>query len=82
MELQGKIKKERALDMPQFKLAGWQVNPAKAFKNTAPSIVMQLDPIPQLERQDVREYIEKQYSLFEEAMEGDDASKQAEDKNM
>ena len=82
MEQQGKIKRDRALDAPQFKRAGWSVNPAKAFKNTSPSIVMQLDPIPQLDRQDVREYIEKQFSLFEEAMEGEDASKQAEDKHM
>ena len=57
MEAQGKIKRDRALDMPKFKRAGWKVNPAKAFKNTEPSIIMKLDPIPQLNRQDLREYI-------------------------
>ena len=87
MEQQGKISKERALDMPQFKRAGWKVHPTKAFKAVAPAIIMQLDPIPQLDRQDVREYIEKQFQLFEEALEDDDSSvaeamKQAEEKHM
>ena len=46
MEAQGKIKRDRALDMPKFKRAGWKLNTTKAFKNVAPSIVMKLDPIP------------------------------------
>ena len=33
---------------------------------------MQLDPIPQLDRKDVREYIEKQFELFKEAQENED----------
>ena len=67
MEQQGKIVRSRAVDRPEYKRSGWQVVAAKAFKNTAPSIVMQLDPIPQLKRKDLREYIEKQFQLFEEA---------------
>eukprot|EP00354_Favella_ehrenbergii_P012196 CAMPEP_0170465318 /NCGR_PEP_ID=MMETSP0123-20130129/9705_1 /TAXON_ID=182087 /ORGANISM="Favella ehrenbergii, Strain Fehren 1" /LENGTH=48 /DNA_ID= /DNA_START= /DNA_END= /DNA_ORIENTATION= len=35
---------------------------------------MKLDPIPQLDRQDVRKYIEKQFELFEEALEEEDSS--------
>ena len=87
MEAQGKIKRDRAADMPKFKRAGWKVNPTKAFRNTEPSIVMKLDPIPQLDRKDLREYIQKQFNLFEEALEAEDATvedamKQAENKNV
>ena len=71
---QGKIQKGRAKDMPQFKRAGWKVNPSKAFKHTEPSILMKLDPIPQLDREDVRDYIESQFKLFEEVMEKEDVS--------
>ena len=71
---QGKIQKGRATDMPQFKRAGWKINPVKAFKNTEPSIIMKLDPIPQLDRDDVRDYIESQFKLFEEVMEKEDVS--------
>ena len=71
---EGKIKKDRALDMPEYKRGGWTVIPTKAFKNTAPEIIMKLDPIPQLERQDLREYIEKQFELFEEVLEKEDAT--------
>ena len=49
--------RDRALDMPQFKRAGWKLNPTVAFRNTEPSIIMKLDPIPQLDRKDLREYI-------------------------
>ena len=87
MEAQGKIKRDRALDMPKFKRAGWKLNATKAFKNTAPSIVMKLDPIPQLNRKDLRDYIQKQYDLFEETLQAEgatveDAMKQAENKNV
>ena len=87
MEAQGKIARDRAMDLPQFKRAGWKLNAARAFKNTEPSIVMKLDPIPQLDRKDVREYIQKQYNLFEEVLQEEDqtvedAMKQAENKNI
>ena len=79
MEQQGKISKDRARDMPEYKRAGWKIHPNRAFKNTAPSIIMGLDPIPQIDRKDVRAYIEKQFNLFEEAMEND-GSKEASSK--
>ena len=60
--------------MPEYKKAGWRVRTAKAFKNTDPSIIMQMDPIPKLDRQDVRIYIEKQFALFEEAIEDQDVT--------
>ena len=83
MEKQGKIVRDKALDLPEYKKAGWKVIQQKAFKNVAPQIIMQLDPIPQLERQDVREYIEKQFKLYEESIDKDsqttvDTQKEAE----
>ena len=72
MQIQGKIVKDRALDMPEYKRAGWKLEPAKAFKNVHPSFIMTLDPIPQLDRVDVRDYIEKQYELFQEAQENEE----------
>ena len=71
MEKQGKIVRDKALDLPEYKKAGWKVLQQKAFKNVAPYIIMQLDPIPQLERQDVREYIEKQFKLYEDSIDKD-----------
>ena len=68
MEKQGKIVRDKALDMPEYRKSGWKVQQQKAFKNVAPSIIMQLDPIPQLDRQDVRDYIEKQFKLYEETV--------------
>ena len=50
MEAQGKIVRDKAIDMPEYKKAGWKVLPAKAFKNVAPSVIMKMDPIPQLNR--------------------------------
>ena len=58
--------------MPEYKRAGWKLEPAKAFKNVHPSFIMTLDPIPQLDRVDVRDYIEKQYELFQEAQENEE----------
>ena len=40
MQREGKIARDRALDMPEFKNSGWKLNAKKAFKNTAPSILM------------------------------------------
>ena len=50
MQLQGKIAKTQALDMPQFKKSGWKVIHNRAFKNVDPAIVAELDPMPTLQR--------------------------------
>ena len=36
---------------------------------------MQLDPIPQLDRQDLREFIEKQYELFNETLQEEEEAR-------
>ena len=36
MEQQGKVIKGRPLDMPEYKSAGWKLQPKVAFKNVAP----------------------------------------------
>jgi hypothetical protein len=39
MEIQGKISRSKAIDLPQFNKAGWEVVPHKAFKNVAPDVL-------------------------------------------
>ena len=58
----GKIERARAQDLPEFKKAGWKVVPHKAFKNVAPQLVMKMDPVPDLNRKDFKEYVEEQHS--------------------
>ena len=57
MEIQGKLVKGKALDMPHYNRAGWELVPHKAFKNTAPDILATLQPLPQVNRQDYKEYL-------------------------
>ena len=64
MYKQGKIERTRAQDLPEYKLAGWKVRPAKAFKNTAPRLLVEMDPVPDLKRKDLQAYIEKQYAFY------------------
>ena len=60
----GKIERARAGDMPEYKLAGWKVVPRTAFRNTAPHLLMAMDPVPDLERKDLKAYIQKQYAYY------------------
>lgn len=39
MWVQGKIVKGKALDIPQFSKAGWELVPNKAFKNVTPEVL-------------------------------------------
>ena len=39
MEIQGKITRGKAIDMPQFNKSGWEIVPHKAFKNVAPDVL-------------------------------------------
>ena len=50
MEVEGKVVKTRSIDIPQYKRSGWKVIPNKAFKRTAPHLLMEMDPVPELNR--------------------------------
>ena len=65
MQRQGKVQKARAQDLPQFKYSGWKVIPAKAFKRTDPEIIMAMDQPPELDRQDLKTYIQEQYKKLQ-----------------
>lgn len=57
MHKQGKIEQARAVDIPQFKNSGWQINQNKAFANVAPEILVQMDPLPAVNRTDYKEFL-------------------------
>ena len=61
----GKVERARAGDMPEYKLAGWRVVPTKAFRNTAPRLLLEMDPVPELGREDLKAYVEKQYAYYQ-----------------
>ena len=50
MYTQGKLRKGKAIDMPQFNNAGWELIPNKAFKSVAPEILAELSPLPAINR--------------------------------
>ena len=50
MEMQGKIIKGKAIDMPQFNRSGWQLIPHKAFRNVAPDVLANMQPLPEIEK--------------------------------
>lgn len=50
MESQNKIKRGRALDLPEFKRGGWILIPHKAFKRTDPEILSKMNPLPPINR--------------------------------
>ncbi|CAI2384827.1 unnamed protein product [Moneuplotes crassus] len=59
MEAEGKIARARAPDLPQYKYGGWKVRPSRAFKNTAPDVLAQLRPLPNVRRRDYLEYLQE-----------------------
>ena len=58
MVSQNKLTRGQAIDRPEFKRAGWQVVPKSAFKNVDPEILSKLDPLPELDRTDYKEYLQ------------------------
>jgi hypothetical protein len=54
MHLIGKVNKCTAIDMPQYKRAGWGLVPHKAFKNVDPFIIAEMKPLPELNREDYK----------------------------
>jgi len=65
MEAQGFIVKARADDIPQFKKSGWKLVPHKAFKRTDPEILAKYTPLPQLAREDYKEFLREQNIPYE-----------------
>ena len=55
----GKVKKGRAADYPEFTHAGWRLQYKRAFSSVCPSVLAQLKPLPKLERTDFKEYLAK-----------------------
>ena len=43
--------------MPNYRNSGWEVVPHKAFKNTAPEILAEMDPLPEINRDDYKQYL-------------------------
>ena len=50
MKEQGKLVKGRSIDVPQYSKSGWVVVPHKAFKNVAPDILAEMQPLPAINR--------------------------------
>lgn len=59
MLTQGKINKGKAIDMPMYNRAGWVIVPNRAFKNVAPEVLSQIEPLPAISRDDYKEYLRK-----------------------
>jgi hypothetical protein len=45
--------------MPLYNKAGWQVVPNRAFKNVAPDVLAEIDPLPALAREDYKDYLRR-----------------------
>ncbi len=48
-----------------MKKSGWKLIPHKAFKRVDPVILSQLKPIPQLNREDYKEYLKNNNIEFD-----------------
>ena len=59
MFMAGKIKRGKAVDMPKFKNAGWEVIQNKAFARVDVTIMASLNPLPQSNRKDYKKYLEE-----------------------
>lgn len=57
MFMQGKLVKGKAIDMPNFNNGGWKIVPHKAFRNVAPDILANMQPLPAVNREDYKEYL-------------------------
>jgi hypothetical protein len=65
MYMQGKLVKGKAIDMPSFNRGGWQVVHHKAFKNVAPDILANMQPLPAINREDYKTYLKNNSIPFE-----------------
>ena len=57
MMMQGKIARGKAVDLPQYNKAGWALVPNHAFRNTAPDVLANMQPIPAINRYDYKEFL-------------------------
>lgn len=51
--------------MPQYKHSGWKLVPQKAFRRTDPAILATLKPMPELQREDYKEYLREMNIPYE-----------------
>ena len=54
-----KVSRCKAPDMPQYKKAGWGLNPVKAFKNVDADILSKMDPLPEIPRKDYIKHLNR-----------------------
>jgi hypothetical protein len=57
MVKEGALRRDQAQDYPKFFKAGYAVNLEKAYKNKLPYTLMDLNPLPALEREDYIYYL-------------------------
>lgn len=57
--------KGKAIDMPNFNNAGWKIVPHKAFRNVAPDILANIQPLPAVNREDYKEYLKNNSIPYE-----------------
>jgi len=65
MLAQGKIERTRAADIPQFKHSGWKLVPHKAFERVDPQVLAKMQPLPQIKREDYKEYLRQNNIPYE-----------------
>jgi len=65
MQAQGKLVKGKAIDMPNYGLAGWQIVPHRAFRNVAPDVLANMQPLPAINREDYKTYLRNNNIPFE-----------------
>ena len=51
--------------MPNFNNAGWKIVPHKAFRNVAPDILANIQPLPAVNREDYKEYLKNNSIPYE-----------------
>lgn len=65
MLAQGKIQRTRANDIQQYKNSGWKLVPHKAFERVDPSLLAKMEPLPQIKREDYKEYLRQNNIPYE-----------------
>ena len=62
---QGKIERTRAADIQQYKNSGWKLVTHKAFHRVDPSLLAKMQPLPQIKREDYKEYLRQNNIPYE-----------------
>ena len=45
------------MDLPEFRNAGWQLVPNRAFRRIAPDVLAKVSPLPVVYREDYKRYL-------------------------